>query len=254
MDGAATPRPEWLLTERSSRTWAIIRAEHSQGAATVNFAFSEEQEELRNVVRQFLEAKSPESAVREQMDTEAGYDSAVWTQMAEQMGLQSLIIPEEYGGSGYSFVELTVVLEEMGRRLLAAPYFSTVVLAANALIHSGDDAAKKANCMAKATKAVKPQGFRFERDKEDSSVWWFVRFEIKGTRPIERNRLKAEFSDDTGDKITIETKGPDQARPARGKGPKSFEIELPDEYTLIIQEPGKGKMVYEPKLGLFDET
>ncbi len=109
----------------------------------MNFAFSEEQEELRNIVRQFLDAKSPESAVREQMDTEKGFDDAVWKQMSEQLGLQSLIIPEEFGGSGYSYVELIVVLEEMGRALLCAPYFSTVVLAANTLIHSGDDAAKK---------------------------------------------------------------------------------------------------------------
>jgi alkylation response protein AidB-like acyl-CoA dehydrogenase len=109
----------------------------------VNFAFSEEQEELRRVVKAFLEDKSPESAVRELMETEVGYDEAVWKQMGEQMGLQGLIIPEEFGGSGYSYVELIVVLEEMGRRLLCAPYFSTVVLAANALLQSGDDAAKK---------------------------------------------------------------------------------------------------------------
>ncbi len=109
----------------------------------MNFAFSEEQEELRNIVRSFLENKSPEAAVREQMETDDGFDPAVWTQMAEQMGLQSLIIPEEYGGSGYSYVELTVVLEEMGRALLCAPYFSTVVLAANTILQAGDDAAKK---------------------------------------------------------------------------------------------------------------
>jgi alkylation response protein AidB-like acyl-CoA dehydrogenase len=109
----------------------------------MNFAFSDEQEELRKVTRQFLETKSPESAVREQMDTEVGFDKAVWSQMADQMGLQGLIIPEEFGGSGYSYIELTVVLEEMGRALLCAPYFSTVVLAANTLLQSGDDAAKK---------------------------------------------------------------------------------------------------------------
>jgi alkylation response protein AidB-like acyl-CoA dehydrogenase len=109
----------------------------------VNFAFSEEQEELRKVVKDFLNAKSDEATVRELMDTEDGYDTAVWTQMAEQMGLQGLVIPEEFGGSGYSFVELIVVLEEMGRRLLCAPYFSTVVLAGQTLIHSGDDAARK---------------------------------------------------------------------------------------------------------------
>ncbi|MCU1453280.1 MAG: putative acyl-CoA dehydrogenase [Acidimicrobiales bacterium] len=109
----------------------------------MNFAFSEDQEELRRIVRQFLDNKSSEAAVREQMDTESGYDPAVWSQMAEQLGLQGLIIPEEFGGSGYSYIELIVVLEEMGRALLCAPYFSSVVLAANTLIHSGDDAAKK---------------------------------------------------------------------------------------------------------------
>lgn len=108
----------------------------------MNFAFSEDQEALRGVVKDFLNAKSSEATVRELMDTEAGYDTAVWTQMAEQMGLQGLVIPEEFGGSGYSFVELIVVLEEMGRRLLCAPYFSTVVLGAQTLLHSGDDAAK----------------------------------------------------------------------------------------------------------------
>jgi alkylation response protein AidB-like acyl-CoA dehydrogenase len=109
----------------------------------MNFAFTEEQDELRKTVRSFLESKSPESAVREQMETEAGFDAAVWSQMAEQMGLQGLHIPEEFGGSGFSYVELGIVLEEMGRSLLCAPFFATVVLAANTLIHSGDDNAKK---------------------------------------------------------------------------------------------------------------
>ena len=109
----------------------------------MNFAFSEEQEELRKTVRAFLDAKSSEASVREQMDTETGFDPAVWSQMGEQMGLQGLHIPEAYGGSGYGYVELGVVLEEMGRSLLCAPYFATVVLAANTLIHSGDEAAKK---------------------------------------------------------------------------------------------------------------
>ena len=108
----------------------------------MNFAFSEEQEELRKAVRRFLEDKSPETEVRRLMETEDGYDPAVWKQMAEQLGLQGLAIPEEYGGSGYTYVELVVVLEEMGRALLCAPYFSSVALAANLLLSSGDDKAK----------------------------------------------------------------------------------------------------------------
>jgi alkylation response protein AidB-like acyl-CoA dehydrogenase len=109
----------------------------------VNFAFSEEQEELRTVMRHFLDDKSPETEVRRLMDSPDGYDPAVWKQMAEQLGLHGLIIPEEFGGSGYTYVELIVVLEEMGRSLLCAPFFSTVALAANLLLASGDDAAKK---------------------------------------------------------------------------------------------------------------
>jgi len=112
---------------------------------TMNFAFSEEQDQLRDFVRSFLEDKSDEAAVREQMDTEQGFDEAVWNQMAEQMGLQALAIPEEYGGQGFGFIEQIVVLEEMGRALLCAPYFSSCVLAANTLLHSGDEDAKSAH-------------------------------------------------------------------------------------------------------------
>src|SRR6266704_3281411 len=83
----------------------------------MNFAFSEEQEELRRTVRQFLEAKSPETEVRRLMETTEGYDPSVWKQMGQELGLQGLAIPEEFGGQGYTFIELGIVLEEMGRVL-----------------------------------------------------------------------------------------------------------------------------------------
>ncbi|WP_328766807.1 acyl-CoA dehydrogenase family protein [Streptomyces sp. NBC_00286] len=95
-------------------------------------------DELRSAVRNFLEAKSPEEAVRKLMESEPRYDPAVWAQLAEQLRLPGLAIPEEYGGDGFGPVELGVVLEEMGRALLCAPYFATVVLAAQALLASGD--------------------------------------------------------------------------------------------------------------------
>jgi alkylation response protein AidB-like acyl-CoA dehydrogenase len=77
----------------------------------VNFAFSEEQEELRRSVRRFLEDKSPVSEVRRLMETTEGYDEAVWAQMGKELGLQGLHLPEAYGGQGYTFVELVVVLD-----------------------------------------------------------------------------------------------------------------------------------------------
>jgi alkylation response protein AidB-like acyl-CoA dehydrogenase len=107
----------------------------------MDFAFSDEQEELRRTVRGFLADKSPETEVRRLMETTEGYDPKLWQQMGEQLGLQGLAIPEEYGGAGYTFLELGVVLEEMGRALLCAPYFATTVLAANTLLLSGDEAA-----------------------------------------------------------------------------------------------------------------
>ena len=111
----------------------------------MNFAFTDEQEQLREFVRSFLEEKSPEADVREQMDTEQGFDPGVWAQMSEQMGLPALTIPEAYGGQGFTRVEQLVVLEEMGRTLLCAPFFSSAVMAANTLMLCVDEAAKHAH-------------------------------------------------------------------------------------------------------------
>jgi len=110
----------------------------------MNFGFSEEQEELRKMVKRFLEEKSPESEVRRLMATSEGYDSAVWDQMAKELALQGLGIPEEFGGQGYGPVELYVVFEEMGAALFCSPYFSSVALAANAVLFVGNDADKAA--------------------------------------------------------------------------------------------------------------
>lgn len=106
-------------------------------------SFTQEQDQLRAAVRGYFAAKSPEAEVRRLMATETGYDPAVWQQMARELGLQGLALPEQYGGQGAGWAELGIVLEEMGRALVCAPFFSTVVLAATTLLESGDEAAKK---------------------------------------------------------------------------------------------------------------
>ncbi len=105
----------------------------------------EELDELRSGVRDFLAAKAGEEQVHRLVDTDAPYDTAVWAQMAEQLGLLGLALPAEHGGDGYGFPELRVVLEEMGRALLPSAFLSTVVMAASALVRSGDDAAQAAH-------------------------------------------------------------------------------------------------------------
>jgi alkylation response protein AidB-like acyl-CoA dehydrogenase len=110
----------------------------------VSSAFSPEQEEFRRSLRRFLAGKSPAAEVRRLMEDGQGYDPQVWKQMAGQLGLQGLAIPEQYGGAGSTTVELGIAFEEMGRVLLCAPFFSTVGLAAQALLAAGDDQAKRA--------------------------------------------------------------------------------------------------------------
>jgi alkylation response protein AidB-like acyl-CoA dehydrogenase len=107
----------------------------------MQLVFTPEQEDLRQTVRRFLTAKSPTTAVRALMAEETGYDAAVWKQLATQLGVQGLAIPERFGGSGFSFVELAIVLEETGRALLTAPLFSSAVLATYAILDTGDGSA-----------------------------------------------------------------------------------------------------------------
>jgi alkylation response protein AidB-like acyl-CoA dehydrogenase len=111
----------------------------------MEMVFSPEQHDFRSTIRKFLEAKSPEAEVRRLMETVEGFDPAVWAQLSEQLGLQALTVPEQYGGAGFGYVEMLIVLEEMGRALLCAPYLSTAVLATQTLLLAGDDPACSAH-------------------------------------------------------------------------------------------------------------
>jgi alkylation response protein AidB-like acyl-CoA dehydrogenase len=109
--------------------------------AATDPAFTEEQHQLRTVAREFLTKRCPESETRRVMDTEAGVDLDVWAQLAVELGLCGLAVPETYGGSGGTFADVAVVLEELGRSLACLPYFSSVVLAQSLLLCAGDEAA-----------------------------------------------------------------------------------------------------------------
>ena len=112
----------------------------------MEFAFTDEQDQFRAVVRRFLTDKSPTTEVRRLMDTADGYDAAVWRQLADDLALTGIHIPETYGGAGFGPVELCIAMEEQGRALLCAPYFSSCVLAAGAILHAAEDD-QKANLL-----------------------------------------------------------------------------------------------------------
>jgi len=108
----------------------------------MDFGFNEEQEMLRKSARDFLTDECPMTYVRQMMEDDRGFGDAQWRKMAE-LGWTGLILPEEHGGAGLTFVDLVVVLEEMGRAVLPGPYFSTLV-AAVALLEGGSAAQKAA--------------------------------------------------------------------------------------------------------------
>jgi len=109
----------------------------------MRFSFSAEQEEFRATLRRALEARSPTKEVRRLMATEAGFEREGWQRLNQELGLTGIHIPEAFGGQGFGFGELGIVLEEMGRNLLCAPVLSTA-LAATAILNAGTQAQKKA--------------------------------------------------------------------------------------------------------------
>jgi acyl-CoA dehydrogenase len=102
----------------------------------MDFSFTEEQEMLRILARDFLAKECPKAKVREMDKDERGYDPQMWHSMAE-LGWMGLIFAEEYGGMSASFVDLVILMEEMGRNILPGPLFSTIALCALPVLEYG---------------------------------------------------------------------------------------------------------------------
>ena len=107
----------------------------------MDFALTEEQEMLKTSTREFLEIECPKSLVREMETDDTGHSPDLWKKMAD-LGWLGLLFPEQYGGAEFSFLDLAILLEEMGRALLPGPYFSTVVLCGQAILDAGTDEQK----------------------------------------------------------------------------------------------------------------
>ena len=103
----------------------------------MNFAFTEEQELLRHTAREFIGRECPMTLVRELAESAAGHQPALWKRMAE-LGWLGLLVPEDYGGAGLGFVDLVVILEEMGRSLLPSPFFANLQ-GTLAVMHAGSE-------------------------------------------------------------------------------------------------------------------
>jgi alkylation response protein AidB-like acyl-CoA dehydrogenase len=108
----------------------------------MEFGFTPQQEMIRNEASSFLSRECAIPLVRELMESERAHDDSLWEKMAS-MGWMGLIFPERYDGVGLSFVELSILMEQMGAVLLPGAYFSTVVLAGLTLLETANDAQKE---------------------------------------------------------------------------------------------------------------
>jgi len=109
----------------------------------MNFEFSDEQNMLREQAQSFLKAECPPQAVRTVLDGDAAFDQGLWQKVVD-MGWTATAIPEEYDGLGLSYLELSVIAEELGRCLAPLPFSSSVYLATEAILAAGSDAQKAA--------------------------------------------------------------------------------------------------------------
>jgi len=108
----------------------------------MQFSFTAEQLEFRGILRRYFEKAFPATVVRRLMETDAGWTREHWQDLNRQLGLAGVHVPEAYGGQGFGFVELGIVLEEMGRALVPSPYFASTVLATTSVLNAGGEAQK----------------------------------------------------------------------------------------------------------------
>jgi alkylation response protein AidB-like acyl-CoA dehydrogenase len=109
----------------------------------MQFVHSEEQQMIRASARELLRGYSSER-MRAAMRAPGAYDAPLWRQMSGELGWSGLALPEQYGGGGLGWVELCILQEELGRRLVASPFFATVALAASLVREAGSEAQREA--------------------------------------------------------------------------------------------------------------
>jgi alkylation response protein AidB-like acyl-CoA dehydrogenase len=108
----------------------------------MDFSFNQDQLLIADSAAAFLSSVSSSDSIRTSMQSEQGYDSALWTRVTQEMGWQLTHIPEAYDGLGLGYVELCILFEQMGQHLFCAPFLSTTALAINALLVAGSDQQK----------------------------------------------------------------------------------------------------------------
>lgn len=115
-----------------------------------------------------------------------------------------------------------------------------------------EDPAKKANCVSKDMEKLPREGITF--DEDDAGKWWYIRFGIERNNvQVIYNKVEVTVGEPSGSKLTLTPTGKDQAKRKKGTVPKELVFDVPDEYTIVLMDPDRGRLEFEPKLGLLEE-
>jgi len=177
----------------------------------MDFRFSEEQKELRQIARSFLAERSGPDQVRSAMQSPLGYDTETWRQIAVELGWPSVHIPEAYGGLDLGQVDLAVLLEATGEALLCAPFFSTVVLAVNAILQIGTEP-QKAESLPPLAEGTQTATLAFS---EASGRWDALGIEMTATPNKDGFLLEGKkcwvIDGHSADRLLVATRAPDSS-------------------------------------------
>jgi alkylation response protein AidB-like acyl-CoA dehydrogenase len=108
----------------------------------MNYELTEEQKILQNSAADFLKKECPKELVRQLAETDEKHSPELWRKMAE-LGWLGLLLPEEYGGTDWSFLNMAVLMEEMGYNICPAPFISTTILGCGPVLEAGTEDQKK---------------------------------------------------------------------------------------------------------------
>ncbi len=115
---------------------------------------------------------------------------------------------------------------------------------------AGDNVEKRASCISKAFNLMEREGYTF---KKEGDAWYLIRFAVIKNRKQEYNHVQIDDGTVSDNSVTFKLSGPDTGSRRRGKAPLTMTFVVEDEYTILLEDPARGTLVLEPKMGILNE-
>jgi hypothetical protein len=114
----------------------------------------------------------------------------------------------------------------------------------------GEDAAKVADCVSRTRERIMADAHRFKQEPEN--VWWWITMQRRSNQFITLHKFEFDFGEQTDKTIQLKPKGKDKGLAPLPKAPKELIVEVPSSYSIAVEDPQFGRLVYDAKVGLLD--